>query len=449
VPDENPTGDYRLTLSLPRDWPPGRTLLRFEGVDSCARVHVNGVHVGTTTGSRLPVELDVTDVLRPGDNLLAARVHQWSAASYLEDQDMWWLSGILRTVTLVSRPPGSLRDLFVHAGFDHLTGAGRLRVDATAEDGCEVRVRGPSTTSTTTAVRTSTSTAGCTPPTPRWTRSGGGRSRRCPTHSPTRTAAAFRSCSASTDTRWATGRGLAEYQRLFEEHHRCAGGFVWERIDHGLRSRTPDGVEFYAYGGDFGEPLHDGAFIADGLLFPDRTPSPGLHELAAVSAPVRLVVGQSGVEVRNRYQFRDLSHVTLPWVLEDDGVEVISGTLAVPEIAPGAMGIVALPVLPTSVTAGQRWLTIRAVLAVDQPWAPAGTQLGIGQRRVTARLLPPVTAAHLPGAVPRATADSGFTVGAAAFDTGGRLERVGGSTSSALRSSTCGGPRPTTTASVR
>ena len=77
--------------------------------------------------------------------------------------------------------------------------------------------------------------------------------------------------------------GLSEYQELFERYPRCQGGFVWEWIDHGLRQG-----ERFAYGGDFGEPLHDGNFVADGLLFPDRTPSPGLLELKKVVEPVRI-----------------------------------------------------------------------------------------------------------------------------------------------------------------
>src|SRR6266702_3743906 len=57
--------------------------------------------------------------------------------------------------------------------------------------------------------------------------------------------------------------GLTEYQELFERYPRCAGGFVWEWIDHGIpRPATGD----YAYGGDFGEPLHDGHFVIDGLV---------------------------------------------------------------------------------------------------------------------------------------------------------------------------------------
>ena len=92
---------------------------------------LNGDYVGTTRGSRLPAEFDVGGVLRPGEpNVLAVRVHQWSSGSYLEDQDMWWLSGIFRDVTLLARPrTAAIDDVFVHADYDHVTGSGRLRVD--------------------------------------------------------------------------------------------------------------------------------------------------------------------------------------------------------------------------------------------------------------------------------------------------------------------------------
>src|SRR3954452_3440288 len=135
VPDENPTGDYRLRFEVPEVFA-GAAVLRFEGVDSCLRVWVNGDYVGVSRGSRLPAEFDVGPLLRPGsDNVLAVRVHQWSSGSYLEDQDMWWLSGIFRDVTLVSRPSvGAIDDVFVHADYDHVTGTGRLRVDVSGTD---------------------------------------------------------------------------------------------------------------------------------------------------------------------------------------------------------------------------------------------------------------------------------------------------------------------------
>ena len=94
-------------------------MLRFDGVDSCFAVWVNGVELGNSKGSRLPVEFDVAELLCPGENVIAVRVHQWSSGSYLEDQDMWWLSGIFRSVSLLARPADGLADFFVHADYDH------------------------------------------------------------------------------------------------------------------------------------------------------------------------------------------------------------------------------------------------------------------------------------------------------------------------------------------
>src|SRR5690554_5088117 len=129
VPSENPTGCYVRKFELSEAWKGMQCRLRFEGVDSCYDVWVNGRHLGGGMGSRLPLEFDVTDAIKPGINTLAVRVSQWSAASYLEDQDMWWLSGIFRDVTLLARPVGGIDDVHVHATYDHRTGAGGLRVD--------------------------------------------------------------------------------------------------------------------------------------------------------------------------------------------------------------------------------------------------------------------------------------------------------------------------------
>lgn len=98
-------------------------------MESCARVWLNGAELGHFKGSRLPHEFEVGRLLRPRGNVLAVRVHQWSSGSYLEDQDQWWLPGIFRNVSLHRRPEGSVADHFVHAGFDHVTGHGTLRVE--------------------------------------------------------------------------------------------------------------------------------------------------------------------------------------------------------------------------------------------------------------------------------------------------------------------------------
>lgn len=127
VPTENPTGDYRLAFTAPEGW--AHAVLRFQGVDSCAKVWLNGRELGWSAGSRLPFEFDAP--LRPGRNVLVVRVHRWSAGTYLEDQDMWWLPGIFRDVELLERPIGAIDDHHVHADYDPGSGRGILRVDAT------------------------------------------------------------------------------------------------------------------------------------------------------------------------------------------------------------------------------------------------------------------------------------------------------------------------------
>ena len=99
VPSENPTGLYEMVFSVPDHWDIDggyKYRLRFEGVDSAFHLWVNGKEVGYSQGSRNPAEFDISDVVRHGvgeTNKLKVKVYQWSDGSYIEDQDMWWLSG--------------------------------------------------------------------------------------------------------------------------------------------------------------------------------------------------------------------------------------------------------------------------------------------------------------------------------------------------------------------
>ena len=140
VPHENPTGDYRTEFEVPEGFG-RRAVLRFRGVDSCAKAWINGHELGHWTGSRLPAEFDVT--VRPGRNVLCVRVHRWSVGTYLEDQDQWWLPGIFRDVELLARPTAGIDDHQVHADFDPETGIGTLRVDARVDDGSPATVSVP------------------------------------------------------------------------------------------------------------------------------------------------------------------------------------------------------------------------------------------------------------------------------------------------------------------
>ncbi len=625
VPDENPTGDYRRSFVIPGGWDGMRIVLRFEGIDSCARVWLNGSEVGVTSGSRLPAEFDVTGLIRRGEpNILAVRVHQWSSGSYLEDQDMWWLSGIFRDVTLLACPLHSVTDFFVHADYHAENGSGTLSVDAdgparvvvpelgidvavgetaavavvdpwSAElprlyDG-ELRTGGESIPlrigfrhvaivdgvltvngrrilfrgvnrhefhplsgraldertmlqdvllmkqHNVNAVRTSHY-----PPHPRflelcdeyglwvidecdlethgffdewrpmpgnpvgdprweaamvnrmqrmverdknhpsvivwslgnecgpgvnlsamagWTRARDasrmlhyerdwscrdvdiysrmyathrevdeiGRGVEAPLDDPVLDARRRHMPFILCEYAHAMGNGpggLSEYQALFDKYPRCQGGFVWEWIDHGIRKVEANGCEYYAYGGDFGEPVHDGNFVADGLLFPDRTPSPGLVELKKVIEPIRIEDGEAGrVRITNLYDTRDLGHVEFLWRIEEEGRPVAAGRLDVGNLTAGESTLVALPAALPQVS-GEAWLTVRAVLAEAAPWAPAGHEIAAGQIPVSASPLRDLLPKNRAGLAPALSADH-VRLGTAVFDRrSGRLTELDG-----------------------
>lgn len=113
IPTENPTGTYIKHFGVTAEQLTEQVFVRFEGVDNSFTIWVNGVEVGFSKGSRIPAEFNIGPYLKEGKNMLIVQVYQWSASSYLEDQDMWWLSGIFRDVYLLFRPNTSIRDFFV------------------------------------------------------------------------------------------------------------------------------------------------------------------------------------------------------------------------------------------------------------------------------------------------------------------------------------------------
>ncbi|MGN0855179.1 MAG: glycoside hydrolase family 2 TIM barrel-domain containing protein [Kiritimatiellia bacterium] len=112
----NPVGSYRRTFKVPANWDGRDIFLKFDGVDSFFYLWVNGEYVGFSKDSRTPAEFDVTAFVKPGaPNLVALEVYRYSDGSYLEDQDMFRLSGIFRRTWLLARPKTRIRDFFVTA----------------------------------------------------------------------------------------------------------------------------------------------------------------------------------------------------------------------------------------------------------------------------------------------------------------------------------------------
>lgn len=142
---ENPTGLYRHFFTvedLSRE-----VLLRFDGVESAFHLWVNGQPAGYSQGSRCTSEFDVTALVHEGKNELALRVYQFSDGSYLENQDMWWLAGIIRDVSLITRPRLHLSDYKADAVLQGDLRSGAFSLALTVEDhteapqGCRVQVK--------------------------------------------------------------------------------------------------------------------------------------------------------------------------------------------------------------------------------------------------------------------------------------------------------------------
>ncbi|MFO7898412.1 MAG: glycoside hydrolase family 2 TIM barrel-domain containing protein [Planctomycetota bacterium] len=602
VPTENPTGSYRRTFTVPDAWAGRRVYLRFDGVDSAFFVWLNGRRIGYSQGSRLPAEFDVSPHIRPGENVVAVRVYRWSDGSYLEDQDMWWLSGIFRDVYLTAVEPAHIYDLAVRTELDADSRDATLAVDAkvNGRDGGTLDARLLGDHEVTASAPIAGGTARIEMPVndpPKWTaetpnlrtllltlkdpdgrlvevvpQKVGFRSIEIADgrllvngvavklkgtnrheHHPDRGRAvppeamlqdvllmkrhnlnAVRTSHYPDDPRfydlcdeyglyvmdeadiechgmgkvgapdrlsddpaweeayldrarrmvrrdrnhpsviaWSLGNesgfgrnheamaawiratdptrpihydrdyelkvtdfisfmytpvdqvvqvgkgegpvtirgheytleeyesrplvlceyahamgngpgGLKEYWDAFWQYDRLQGGFVWDWIDQGIRQRTVDGREYFAYGGDFGDEPNDANFLINGLVFPDRTPSPGLLEYKKLIEPVHVEpedLSTGELRVTNRYDFRSLDHLQPSWTVAVDGDVVQSGEL---DPLPNAAGETSLVTVPYSLPAdpppgADCRLTLSFALAEDAAWAERGHEVAWAQ----------------------------------------------------------------------
>lgn len=606
VPTENPTGLYRRRFYIPSNWKDRRIFLRFEGVDSAFDVWINGDYVGYSKGSRLPSEFDVTSHIREGDNTICVCVYQWSDGSYIEDQDMWWLSGIFRDVYLITMPPVHIYDFFVKTCLDSSYKNATLDIDLTIENSLDYKIEGyslkiklidaegevitdlnkqvPSIEGNSpidlnvksqiqnvhkwsaetpylynlllelyrdetlvevipcrvgfrsieikdgllllngvpikfkgvnrhehhpelgraiplktmiediiimkqhniNAVRTShypddprfydlcdmygiyvidEADLEChgfetlsrlygtkiLSDDPEWkdafldriertvhrdknhpsviiwslgNESGFGVNHKAmaewvKSYDKTRPIHYERDRNGEVvdilssmytpidqliklgqredlpkphilcEYAHAMGNGpgnLKEYWEVFYRYKRLQGGFVWEWIDHGIKKITSEGEEYFAYGGDFGDYPNDGNFVIDGLLFPDRIPSPGLLEYKKVLEPVEVKpidLENGRFEVINRYDFLSLDHLIAFWSLESDGKTYQSGTLELPHIEAGKSREITIPYEITKILEDKEcFLNIRFCLANNTLWAKQGYEVAWAQFKV-------------------------------------------------------------------
>ncbi|WP_080903334.1 glycoside hydrolase family 2 TIM barrel-domain containing protein [Parabacteroides sp. Marseille-P3160] len=117
--EDNPVGSYRHEFGIPADWDGRQVFLHFEGGTTAMYVWVNGEKVGYTENAKSPAEFDITPYVKAGKNVLACEVYKYSDGSYLEDQDMWRLGGINRSVYLYSTAKTRILDFFAHPDLDN------------------------------------------------------------------------------------------------------------------------------------------------------------------------------------------------------------------------------------------------------------------------------------------------------------------------------------------
>lgn len=111
--DKNSKGIYRTVFTRTKKQMEEQTILRFDGVESAFYVWVNGHKIGFSQNTFSPAEFNITEYVREGENTLAVEVYRYCSCSYIEDQDMWRLSGIFRDVLLISEPWVRIQDFEV------------------------------------------------------------------------------------------------------------------------------------------------------------------------------------------------------------------------------------------------------------------------------------------------------------------------------------------------
>jgi len=175
---------------------------------------------------------------------------------------------------------------------------------------------------------------------------------------------------------------LKDYWDLMYKYDRFSGGFVWEWTDHAVRTSAAGCVEYYAFGGDFGDKPNDGNFCLDGLVYPDRRPHTGLLELKNVIAPVRteaVDLKNGRIKVTNLNYFTDLSQFTLDWKVEKDGEAVEYGRIDDLNAGPQESTVLTLPYTLPQKADGRYFLLVSYTQKNFTKWADKGYEVAFAQ----------------------------------------------------------------------
>lgn len=178
---------------------------------------------------------------------------------------------------------------------------------------------------------------------------------------------------------------LKDYQDLVYAHDKLQGGFVWEWFDHGIESFTESGEKYYRYGGDFGDDPSNKDFCIDGLIMPDRTPSPGLYEYKKVIEPITTTavdIQKGIINLLSRYDFANLDRFNLVYKVMEDDVILQTGFMSVPSIEARANKDITLPYDLSAIKVkpgAHYYVNISYQLREDTSYASSGHELATAQ----------------------------------------------------------------------
>ena len=173
---------------------------------------------------------------------------------------------------------------------------------------------------------------------------------------------------------------LKDYWKAFEETPGLQGGFIWDWVDQGLKKIDENGVEFWAYGGDYGEDIHDFDFCINGMVWPDRTPHPSMYEFKKLAQPfsVRIISLDRGeFQLFNKNHFSDMSALLCHWEVLVNGSSLQTGTIDQLDVAPGESSELVLDYqIPEMEYEDECLLNFHFLLKEDTKWSAKSFELG-------------------------------------------------------------------------
>ncbi len=177
----------------------------------------------------------------------------------------------------------------------------------------------------------------------------------------------------------AMGNSLGDFISFWEAikaNKRFIGAFVWDWTDGALVKKDANGKMFWAYGGDYGEPIHSGNFNNNGVISPDQTPKPATWEAKKVQQPIEISavnLNTGTFEIHNRHHFSNLDRYNISWKLEADGKTIQQGTVATPSLNPLEKTTIQIATKKPKIEQGVHYyLTISFKLNTDFNWAKSG-----------------------------------------------------------------------------